>query len=172
MTDDQRHALFSELIARHQSELYGYIFAIVRNWEDANDLFQSVCLILWSKFAAFQPGTSFFAWARQTAKFEVRKYLTRKPGPNCVSETLLDSLAETTLVAESGDEVEFTMVALRHCREKLDAADEKLLELRYADGLNTVAIADQLQRARQSVGRSLDRIRRKLLECIEKELTQ
>ena len=45
MNDQERHILFSELIARHQSELYGYIFAIVRNWEDANDLFQSVCLV-------------------------------------------------------------------------------------------------------------------------------
>jgi RNA polymerase sigma-70 factor, ECF subfamily len=172
MDNDDRHALFSQLIARHQSELYGYIFAIVRNWEDANDLFQSVCLVLWSKFEAFQPGTSFFAWARQTAKFEVRKFLARKPTPNRISAELLDSLAEITLTTENGAEVEFNMIALRRCREKLDAADEKLLELRYADGLTTVAIANRMQRMRQSVGRSLHRIRRWLLDCIEEELVR
>ena len=68
MNEQERHNLFSDLIARHQSELYGYIFAVVRNWEDADDLFQSVCLVLWRKFESFQPGSSFFSWARQTAK--------------------------------------------------------------------------------------------------------
>ena len=54
MNEQERHNLFSELIARHQSEIYAYIFAIVRNWEDADDLFQSVCLVLWRKFESFR----------------------------------------------------------------------------------------------------------------------
>ena len=62
MNEQERHNLFSELLTRHQSELYGYIFAVVRNWEDADDLYQSVCLVLWSKFDSFRPGSSFFAW--------------------------------------------------------------------------------------------------------------
>jgi RNA polymerase sigma-70 factor (ECF subfamily) len=70
MNEHERHNLFSELIARHQSELYAYIFAIVRSWENADDLFQSVCVVLWRKFETFQTDTSFFSWARQTAKFE------------------------------------------------------------------------------------------------------
>jgi RNA polymerase sigma-70 factor (ECF subfamily) len=171
MNDQERHSLFSDLLARHQSELYGYIFAIVRNWEDTNDLFQSVCLVLWSKFESFRPGTSFIAWARQTAKFEVRKFLTRKQTARRVSEGLLDSLTETTLFGEH-EELEAGLTALRRCRQKLDAADEGLLELRYADGLTTVAIADRLQRAQQSVSRSLNRIRRWLLDCIETEMSQ
>ena len=55
MNEQERHNLFSELLTRHQSELYGYIFAVVRNWEDADDLYQSVCLILWRKFDRFGP---------------------------------------------------------------------------------------------------------------------
>jgi DNA-directed RNA polymerase specialized sigma24 family protein len=61
MTDQNRHNLFSELIARYQSELYGYIFAVVRNWEDADDLFQSICVVLWRKFESFRPGSEPFA---------------------------------------------------------------------------------------------------------------
>ena len=171
MNDQERHNLFSELIARHQSEIYGYVFAIVRNREDANDLFQSVCLVLWSKFASFRYDSSFFAWARQTAKFEVRKFLTRKHLPNHVSEELLDTLAEITpVVQDSG--IELGLVALRHCKGRLDAGDEELLELRYAEGLSTVEIADRLQRLQPSISRSLNRIRRWLFECIERELSQ
>ena len=59
MNEQDRHNLFSELITRHQSQLYAYIFAIVRNQQDADDLYQSVCLILWRKFDIISAGQQF-----------------------------------------------------------------------------------------------------------------
>ena len=171
MDDQERHVLFSELIARHQSELYAYIFAIVRNWEDADDLFQSVCVVLWRKFESFRPDSSFFSWARQTAKFEVRKFLTRNQATTYVSDKLLNALAETSLSAQRGG-VELALAALRRCRQKLDAADEELLVLRYVEDLGSRQIADRLQRPQPSVCRSLKRIRRWLLECIQVEVAR
>jgi RNA polymerase sigma-70 factor (ECF subfamily) len=171
MNEQERHNLFSELIVRHQSELYAYIYAIVRNWEDSDDLFQSVCVVLWEKFESFRSGSSFFSWARQTAKFEVRKFLARKHVPTYVSEKLLDALAETTLSAQHGG-VELALAALRRCREKLDIADEELLELRYVENLGSGEIAARLRRPQPSVCRSLNRIRNWLLECMTMELAR
>lgn len=171
MNEQDHHNLFSELIARYQGELYAYIFAIVRNWEDADDLFQSVCMILWRKFESFRPGSSFFSWARQTAKIEVRNFLRQKQLPIHISEGLLDALAETVLNPQSGD-AELYVVALEHCREKLNASDEELLELRYVENLGTREIADRLRRPQQGVCHSLKRIRRWLLECIQVELAR
>lgn len=171
MNEQDRHNLFSELIARHQSELYAYIFAIVRNWEDTDDLFQSICLILWRKFALFQPGSSFFSWARQMAKLEVRSFLRRKKLPSYVSEEVLDALAETTTDAQSED-AEFYLDALRRCKAKLAPADEELLELCYVEDLGSRQIADQLCRPQPSVCNSLKRIRRWLLQCIQMELAR
>ena len=103
MNEQQRHDLFSELIARHQSELYAYIFAIVRNWDDADDLYQSACLVLWRKFESFRPGTSFFSWARQIAKIEARSFLRRKQLPTYISEEMVDALAEIVLDAQDDE---------------------------------------------------------------------
>jgi len=171
MNEHDDHDLFSELIARHQSELYAYIFAIVRNWEDTDDLFQSVCLVLWRKFASFQHGSSFFSWARQTAKFEVRGFLRRKRSRAYVSEKVLDVLAETTSDARS-DEADLYLAALRRCKAKLPAADEELLELCYVEDLGSREIADRLRRPQPSVCNSLKRIRRWLLECVRMELAR
>ena len=171
VNEDNRQTVFSDLIDRHQSEIYAYIFAIVRNWEDADDLFQSVCLVLWSKFDLFRPGTSFLAWARQTAKITVRKFLRQKQLRKYVSESLLDALTETTVEAKHRG-TEGYLAALEHCREKLDAADEELLELRYVDDLRSGQIADRLQRSHQGVCNSLTRIQRWLLECIQMELAR
>ena len=171
MNEQERHNLFVELITRHQGELYGYIYAVVRNWEDTDDLCQSVCLVLWSKFASFQPGTSFFAWARQTAKIEISNFLRHKQSPSYLAEKLRDVLSE--IAAEPHDaDAEVYLAALRCCREKLTAEDDELLQLRYAEELSTVEIADRLQRLRQSVSRSLNRVRRWLFECIRMELAK
>jgi RNA polymerase sigma-70 factor, ECF subfamily len=171
MNDQDRHDLFSELIARYRGELYAYILAIVRNWEDADDLFQSVCLVLWNKFASFQPGSNFFAWARQTAKIEVRCFLRKRPSPGHVSEQLLDTLAETVVDAQR-EQTEPYLAALEHCRAKLGTADAELLELCYVDDLGSREIADRLQRSQQSVCQSLKRIRRWLLDCARATLAR
>jgi RNA polymerase sigma-70 factor, ECF subfamily len=171
MNEQERQNLFAELVTRHQSELYGYVYAVVRNWEDADDIYQSVCLVLWSKFNLFRPGTSFFAWARQTAKIEVSNFLSHKNSPSYLAEKLRDMLAEITASHHEVDS-EVYLAALQHCRKKLPVADNELLQLRYDKELNTVEIAARLQRYQQSVSRSLNRIRRLLFECIRIELAK
>jgi RNA polymerase sigma-70 factor (ECF subfamily) len=171
MSEQQDHNLFSELVARHQCELYAYIFAIVRNWEDTDDLFQSVCLVLWRKFGSFQRNSSFFSWARQTAKLDVRGFLRRKRRKLYASDQVLDVLAETPIDSRS-DEAEIYLAALRRCKAKLTAADEELLDLCYVEDLGSLQIADRLHRSQQSVCNSLKRIRRWMLECIHRELAR
>jgi RNA polymerase sigma-70 factor, ECF subfamily len=171
MNEQERHDLFVELITQHQDELYGYIYAVLRNREDADDLSQSVCLVLWSKFESFQPGTSFFAWARQIARIKISDFFRHKQSPTYVSEDLIDVLAETAAGPHDAA-AEVYLAALRGCREKLTAADNELLQLRYVEELSTVAIADRLQRLQPNVCRSLNRIRRWLYECIQMELAR
>jgi RNA polymerase sigma-70 factor (ECF subfamily) len=171
MNEQERQNLFAELVIRHQSELYGYIYAVVRNREDANDLYQSVCLVLWRKFELFQPGSSFFAWARQTAKNKVGDFVRQKHSPAHMAPELMEVLAEGT-AKPNADDVEVYLTTLRRCKEKLSAADDELLQLRYVEDLSTVEIADRLQRLQQSVSRSLNRVRRRLFECIQAELAR
>lgn len=171
MNRKERDNLFSDLITRHQSPLYGYIFAVVRNWEDADDLFQSVCLVLWSKFESFQIGSDFFAWARQIAKNKLADFLRHKRSAVHVGEELLADLSATANEMQvSGGETYLT--ALERCREKLSSADQELLEIHYVENLGSRQIAEQLQRSQTSVCNSLNRIRSWLLECIQKEFAR
>jgi RNA polymerase sigma-70 factor, ECF subfamily len=171
MNEQERQNLFSELIVRYQSELYAYIFALVRNREDAADLLQAVSLILWHKFDSFQPETSFFSWARQTAVFEVRNLQKRKKLAAYVSNELLDVLSGSPQEMHC-DASDLYLLALRHCRGRLNALDEDLLTLRYVEDLGTRQIADRLGRSQASVCHSLMRIRRWLFECIQTEMAR
>ena len=172
MNEQDRQDLFSVLISRHHSQLYAYIFAVVKNQDDTEDLFQSVCLVLWRKFESFQPNSSFFSWARQTAKLVLCSFLRHKKKLSTyASEELLDAIAETAFKAQ-GDNVELHLAALRRCKDKLIAADDELLRLRYAEDLNITEIAERLQRIRQNVSRSLNRIRHWLSDCVQIELAR
>jgi RNA polymerase sigma-70 factor, ECF subfamily len=171
MNPPDRDAQFAELIGRYQSQICAYIFAVVRNQHDTEDIFQSVCLVLWKKFDSFQPDSSFFSWARQTAKFMICNFLRHKkklPIGEC--EAFLDALADTVTESQ-GDDVLLHLAALRRCREKLDATDEELLRLRYVEKCSIHEVADRLRRLQPSVCRSLNRIRCLLFECIQVELT-
>jgi RNA polymerase sigma-70 factor (ECF subfamily) len=166
MNDQERHNLFAELVTTHQSQLYGYIFALVRNWEDAADLFQSVCVVLWKKFDSYEPGVSqFFPWARQTAVFEVRNFLRRKKSRQHLAEEMLDALTETPFDRED-DATAGYLEALGRCKQKLPTTDVELLDFHYSNDLSAQQIADRLGRSRQSVCNSLLRIRRWLMDCI------
>lgn len=173
MKEHERHTLFSELLTHCQSQIYGYIFGVVRNWQDADDVYQSVCLILWRKFESFRVGSNFLAWARQTTKIELSKFLrqqTSQTSQSLIGDKLLDDLAEPFTKEDSG--AELYLAALRQCKMKLTHSDEVLLELHYAEDLGSRELAERLQRSQPSICRSLNRIRCWLLECIRMELAR
>jgi RNA polymerase sigma-70 factor, ECF subfamily len=172
MSQREQHRLFGELLAAHQSRLYGFLFALVGNREDANDLFQSTSLTLWQRFDTFEPGSNFYAWAATNAHFLARNFLKRKRlHSRCFNEDLLDTLAETH-DAMKNDMDQSYLAALQECKDRLGAADRQLLDSVYVEELTAAQVASQLGRSRQSVCNSLSRIRRQLLTCIQQQMAR
>ena len=172
MSKQEQHDLFCELLTLHQGQLHGYILALVGNRADADDLFQSTSMVLWRKFDTFQPGSSFLAWARRTAELEVRNFMKRRRSLVIpFSEELLDALAAAELPPHS-DSADSYLDGLRRCIDKLRSEDQQLLDYCYGDDLSVQQIAERIARSRQSVGKSLLRIRRELMRCVETRLLQ
>ena len=172
MSEDNRKNEFLELFTLHQTQLYGYIYALVHNAEDAKDLFQTTSLILWRKFDQFTPGTNFLAWARRIAHYEVL-YFQRRMATSKVqfSSELVDAFADAVLV-ESVAEIEDRQTFLNRCMKKLAELDHRLLELFYAQDRTAEQIGEELGRSRQSISNSLRRIRRALFACVRRELAR
>ena len=171
MSEQQDHNLFSELVARHQCELYAYIFAIVRNWEDTDNLFQSVCPGSLAQVRLVPAGRQLLFVGAANGETRSASFLRRNRRKLYASDQVLNVLAETPIDSRS-DEAEIYLAALRRCKAKLTAADEELLDLCYVEDLGSLQIADRLHRSQQSVCNSLRRIRRWMLECIQRELAR
>lgn len=170
MTAIERHERFSELLAKHQSQLLGYILALVMNADDAEDLFQSTALVLWQKFDEFDPSTSFLAWSCRVAYFEASNFLRKKrPVDSPTFTALMDAFASEVAPPDE-DDTAARQSALNACVDKLKQQDRAIIDLIYKDGLTVRDVANRLQRPPGGVSNSLLRIRRWLLDCVRRTL--
>lgn len=170
MTEEQRRTEFAELLRANQGRLYGFIHALVRNLDDADDLFQQSAIILWNKFAGYDRNRSFFSWACGVARFEIANFLRARGRKKLyLSDDLNLMLIETADEMEA-DEMEDRREALGGCIEKLRESDRKLVHQCYRAEEDVNAVAEQMGRSSHSVYNSLRRIRQSLFECIERTL--
>ena len=149
-----------------------YIFALVRNAEDAQDVFQQTCLVLWDKFDQFDRNQSFSAWACGVARFEIRKFLVQHRRHQArFSDDFAQRLAEVQ-IDSSSDEIEARRVALPGCIDRLPPPQQELLMLCYGEHQRVAEVAERLGRPVCGIHNSLRMIREKLMECIERAVRE
>lgn len=173
MSHTSREDLFMELVTQHQGRLFGYIYALVQNVDDTQDLHQQTLLVLWRKFSQYQPGTSFLAWAIKIAQIEVWNFRKSKPsGRVFLSDEVLSHVAESQMrhAADPADELRRRL--LEGCVEKLPDADRRLLDASYQSDCRIKDIAAKFGRSSQSICNSLRRIRRDLLDCTDRAASE
>jgi len=167
--DTDRAELLVRLLSRHQGELFRYIYALLPNEEDARDVLQETSVALFRKFAEYDPDKPFLAWAYRFAYLEVLKQRDRNlRGARLFSPAVFERLAREREIMEPA--LEERVQALEKCLAELPPADRELIRLRY----QSKARADELVRAlgtsRRTLFRQLDRIRRRLYECVSRRV--
>ncbi len=163
---------FAALLRDAQTRLFGYIYSLVRNLDDADDLFQQTSLVLWDKYDQYDPARSFVSWACGVARFEVLNFLRSRGRDRLYfSDDLTLSLIEAHESLEH-EQLEDRRDALSVCLKKLRGRDAQLLEACYAQSTRIPEIATAWGRSTHSIHNSLRRIRRTLFECVRRALAQ
>jgi len=161
---------FVQAFTRSQRTLYLFILAQVGDVHSAEEILQETNLVIWAKVSQFQPETNFLSWARQIAKFEILKHRQRfRREKLTFSEEFLSAVADE--VIQQSAEQERRREALQECLEKLQETDRVLIQQRYQPGHSGKELAEQLGRPANSVYQSLGRIRRFLLDCVQRQLS-
>jgi RNA polymerase sigma-70 factor (ECF subfamily) len=168
----QRKEEFAERLRQHQSRLFGYIHSLVRDLNDADDLFQQTTIILWKKFDEFDRQRSFFTWACGVARLEIANFLRSRGRQRLYFRDDLSLLLVETQGEMTNEELEDRRDALARCVEKLGQQDRELLTECYGEASGVHGAADRRGRSPQSVYNSLRRIRRALFACIARTLAQ
>jgi RNA polymerase sigma-70 factor (ECF subfamily) len=153
-------------------ELFGFIYGLVRNVHDTQDLIQEV----WLRFAAAleggvqieKPG----AWCRGTAKNLILHYWRNKANAKVLVDSELLDLVELAF-SEYEEEREVWKLrrqALADCVEALPAKSKRLLSLRYDYGEPVAKVAESMEQSLGSVMMALSRLRRLLQKCVHAKL--
>src|ERR1700733_10686536 len=121
------------LMTQHQRRIFGYIYTLVPDRHDAEDILQETSVVICEKFEQFQAGTYFVAWSCQIAYWEVRRSRQKFARAKVVfNQEVVDAVAQTA--TEMIPEVSARHEALGQCLQKLHARDRELVLTRYEPG--------------------------------------
>lgn len=160
---------FAKQFIANQGRLYGFIATMLPHRDDAEEVLQRTSLVLWQKWDSYESTRPFLPWARGIAHHEIRNLLRRSERRNVhLSEPIVEMLA-----AEFDDEgaAERTE-ALSACLEQLKPKQRHLLEQCYLGPHGINAVAEAMNSTAAAVYMRLHRMRKILVECINRRMAQ
>lgn len=167
----ESYETFVRLFVTHEGRLRGFLRTLLTDWDDVDEVMQETSIIAWRKFAQFDIGTNFMAWAAAIARFEALKHRRKQARDRLVfSEDIFDMLADESL--EEADTLTAHRSALGKCLEKLDERQKELLHLAYQPGVKFHEVAEKAGKSAQAFYKTIQRMRAMLLDCAEKQMQQ
>jgi RNA polymerase sigma-70 factor (ECF subfamily) len=160
---------FVRLFAAGQSEVLRYILALVPDINDAQEVLQETAVDLWKKFDQYDPGYPFVPWACRFAYFQVLKFREQQGR----QRRFLSLEAIDQLAAERPEEnavLEDRRHALATCLKLLSDADRLMVEERYSQRMPVTRLSEVTGRNVSTLYKALERVRRRLFECVNRRL--
>lgn len=145
---------YDELVRRYQERLYGTLYHMTSNHEDAADLAQDAFVRAYRALKNFKGDSSFFTWLYRIAVNHTLNHLKQRRHRGHLSLNDLDFNAENDpdVVALVSEKTPRREASLRELQEKLNVALQKLSEehrmvvtLHDIQGLRHEAIAEIMQ---------------------------
>ena len=167
---DQAAEDYLILLNKHEKSLAAYVYALVNDRHEAEDIIQSCKLTMWKQFDRFEPGTHFVAWARRIALHQIlnhRRSAKRKPLYS-TDPAFLEAVASE--IDHESDHYSARSEALQECLKKLPENQRRLVLLRYYEDHDITSIAQETDRTEAAVYKLLSRVRTTLNECVTARL--
>lgn len=159
---------FLALFLEHYAALYGFVLRQGVKPEDADDLVQDVATVLWEKFASFEPGSNFKAWAFSIARLEVLKRCDRRRRETRTLRLEPAALEAIEQIEEGDDALSFERDRLRACLGRLSASMREIFDLHYSQGLAYEDIAQRLGMKPATLRTRVCRARKWLEDCVRR----
>ncbi len=170
MNTSDRQNEFARYLEKCQRSLYGYIFALVKNPDDTQDVYQQTCLTLWAKFDEFDGRSKFSTWACGVARNHVRDFYKRQSRHRArFSQAFDEQLA--LLAAEIPLDRELDRrEALDECIKEMPEPDQSLVHDCYSGEFTVPQVAERLDRSTRGLYGTLRKLREGLLRCVDRKL--
>jgi RNA polymerase sigma-70 factor (ECF subfamily) len=160
---------FVRLFAAGQTEILRYILALVPDIDDAQEILQEAAVDLWKKFDQYDPDYPFVPWACRFAYFQILKFREgQSRRRRFLSLEAIDQLAAER--PEDSAMLDDRRRALATCLKRLNDFERLIVELRYTQRMSVVQVSEVTGRSIATLYKALERLRRRLFECVNRRL--
>lgn len=168
----QNAAAYRELFSRYQKKLFAYIYHLVGNREEAEDILQNVFSKTYKNIDKFDVSRKFSSWIYRICHNESVNYLKRKSKRYTISWDEV-STSKDKLESASSEERPEEMMEHKEIIKEIDDAMEKLspqyqqiLKMRYFQEYSYEDISKILKKPVNTVGTLIKRAKKKLHEVV------
>lgn len=121
---------YDALVRRYQERIYGVVYHMTSNHEDAADLAQEAFVRAYRALSSFKGDSSFFTWLYRIAVNQTLNFLKQRRNRGHLSLNDLDFQAENDpdIVALISEKTPRRETGLRELQERLNTALQKLSE--------------------------------------------
>ncbi|HBI34289.1 MAG TPA: hypothetical protein DEA43_01955 [Candidatus Moranbacteria bacterium] len=171
----QNREAYKELFARYQKKLFVYIFHLVGNRDETEDILQNVFSKTYKSIEHFDTARKFSSWIYRIAHNESVNFLKRKSKRYTVSwddiSTSKDKLDTATNEERPEEKMEHQEIVkeIDYALKKIPARYQKVLQMRYFDEYSYEEIGKILKKPVNTVGTLINRAKKKLLEVVQEE---
>lgn len=160
-----------QLFARHSRELRAYARLILPSVDLIDDVMQEASVVIWEKRDQLRHENEFLPWAKvivRNISFRHRRKLMRDR--HVFDDELVERILAEDEHENTSDQSSREYGALMICLNKLPEDRRKLLLAPYRNDGGVKEIAESTNRTPNSLYKLLQRLRSKLMLCIETEL--
>ena len=160
--------LVAQLLENRDS-LCAFLYVHLRNWDETEDLFQEISLVIMRKANEQLEVRNFRAWSREIARRTLLDYWKKsRKIPVPLAEDDLQ-LCENAWQRRDADPHALSerMERLKICVERLSGDLRRMLSLRYEEDFSLKQIADEVGKTEGAVQVALSRARTALWRCMQ-----
>lgn len=158
------------LFLQHEPEVLRSVLVFIPQRADARDIVQDTAVALWKHFPEYDPSRPFVNWACGFARIEVRRFLRKAARRAALTEKAAEALmASASAQAALHEERERH---LQDCLGSLPAEQRRVLNGYYSEEQPVETLAQTHNRSVEAVYKMLQRIRRALLDCMERKMAE
>ena len=174
MVKDGLPRTYRELVKRYRSKIFAYLFRLVGNRDEVEDLLQNVFVKVYSNIKRVDTQKKFSSWIYRIAHNEAVNYLKKRSRRHTISIDDVQSskdkleimdMSKSPIDAWIGKELKNEM---QEALEKLSPKYKEVLMLRYFLDKSYEEMSEILGRPVNTVGTLLNRAKKKLMEVMKK----
>lgn len=162
---------YQEIVRRYEKKLFSYLYRLVRNKEEVEDILQNVFVKVYKNLDKFDQEKKFSSWIYRIAHNEAINFLKRRGKKHFVS---WEDLSEDHKVEAKSEEksafdtwvIKESDAEMRKAMKSLPERYRQVLELRYFQEKTYVEIGKLIKKPVNTVGTLINRAKKSLLQII------